>query len=211
MGKSGRSWIELTNGILLTMRLKGKRNRVIIDVDGVLRDFIGSLIRVYLREYPGHKVKPVNSRKLEDFFPIKEKIYPFMDETFAWEILAEAYPYSETIEALEGWEKEFKIIIATTQPPFGRSPTFYWLGKHRVPCDEIHVTSEKHLLSGVALLDDFVDNLEKFAATGRLAVCMDRPWNRHWKGPRVKTVDDFFAIVSEYLKESEFDEGVLLA
>lgn len=193
------------------MQLKNKRTRVIIDVDGVLRDFVGSLVRVYLREYPGHQVKPVNSRKLEDFFPIKEKIYPFMDETFAWEILAEADPYPESIDVLRTWEKEFEIVIATTQPLSGRAPTFYWLGKHRVPCDEIHVTAEKQLLSGVALLDDFVDNLEKFAATGRLAVCLDRPWNHYWKGPRAKTLTEFFAIVSEYLLESDFDQGVLLA
>jgi hypothetical protein len=64
-----------------------------------------------------------------------------MDETFAWEILAEADPYPESIDVLQTWEKEFEIVIATTQPPSGRAPTFYWLGKHRVPCDEIHVTA----------------------------------------------------------------------
>ena len=187
------------------------RNRVIIDIDGVLRDFIGSLIRIYQREYPGHKVKPVESRKLEDFFPIAEKIYPFMDGKFSDEILIEAPAFPGAIEALEKWQNEFEIVIATTQPLHGRAPTLIWLGKHQIPSNEIHITSEKQQLPGIAILDDFSENLEKFAATGRLAVCMDRPWNREWNGPRVETVDDFFCLVAEYQKETGFDEGVLLA
>lgn len=193
------------------MHLSKKKNRVIIDVDGVLRDFVGSLLRVYRREYPGHKIKPVVSRKLEKFFPIGEKIYPFMDEVFAWEILTEAPAFPGAIEALQKWQNEFEIVIATTQLPAGRAPTLVWLGKHQIPSNEIYITSEKHQLSGIAILDDFTDNLEKFAATGRLAVCMDRPWNRQWTGPRVETVDDFFCLIAEYLRETGFDEGVLLA
>lgn len=193
------------------MRIHGQRPRVIIDVDGVLRDFIGSLVRVYRREYPGHQVAAVDSRKLEDFFPIGEKIYPFMDEMFAREILEEAPAYPGAIEALRRWEKEFEIIIATTQPLAGRGPTLVWLGRHDIPSNTIYITSEKYRLAGLALLDDFVDNLEKFAATGRLAVCMDRPWNKHWKGPRVHTVDEFFGYLTEYVRESDFDEKVLLA
>lgn len=193
------------------MRLGKEKSRVIIDVDGVLRDFIASLVAVYLREYPDHKVSLIASRKLHECFPLGEKIYEFMDETFAWEILAEAPPYPGAIESLQNWRHEFDIVIASNQPPLGKAPTLVWLGTHHVPTNEIHLTAEKQLLSGAAILDDFVDNLEKFASTGRLAVCMDRPWNHNWRGPRVETVDDFFYLVSEYLKETDFDEGVLLA
>jgi len=193
------------------MRLEEEKSRVIIDVDGVLRDFITSLMMVYLREYPEHDVSLITSRKLHENFPIGEKVYEFMDETFAWEILTEAPPFPGAIEALQKWHQKFNIVIATNQPPLGKAPTLVWLGTHHVPSDEIHITADKHLLPGVAILDDFVDNLDKFASTGRLAVCMDRPWNKHWKGPRVETVDDFFCLVSEYLKETDFDEGVLLA
>ena len=55
--------------------------RLLIDVDGVLRDFIGGLASIYQREYPDHKIKPVVSRDLHDNFPIGQEIYRFMDET----------------------------------------------------------------------------------------------------------------------------------
>ncbi|MCB0260034.1 MAG: hypothetical protein KDI38_03140 [Calditrichaeota bacterium] len=187
------------------------KKTVLIDVDGVLRDFIGSLSAVYRREYPGHVIKPVDSRKLEDFYPIGRGIYEFMDNTFAREILEDAPVFPGAVEVLHRWEDTFDIVIATAQPPEGRYPTLSWLGKHRVPANCIHFTYHKHLLEGFALLDDFTDNLENFAASGRLAVCFDQPWNRRWKGPRVNTVEEFFQVVMDHIRETEIDGNILLA
>lgn len=193
------------------MNRKSKKPRVLIDVDGVLRDFIGGLKEVYLREFPGHEIKPVISRNLEEFFPLGKEIYEFMDKHHAWEILANAPPYPGAIEALQRWEDVFEIVIVTAQPPQGRHPTLLWLAKHRVPTNEIHITFDKELIPGVALLDDFVDNLESFASTDRLAVCLDQPWNKEWNGPRVKSVDEFFNLVSDFLNPSKQQDDILLA
>ncbi|MEL6820343.1 MAG: hypothetical protein AAFP70_01180 [Calditrichota bacterium] len=188
------------------------KKRLLIDVDGVLRDFVGSLEKVYLREYPEHKVDFVDSRKLEDFFPIGEKIYPFMDEHFADEILRDAPLIDGAAAAMMQWENTFDLYIATAQPPAGRYPTLHWLGVNRIACNGVHMTRDKHLLKGYALLDDFIHNLEKFSETGRLAVCLDQPWNQEWDGPRVKTVDEFFAYVAEQIRlEDAASRGPLLA
>lgn len=188
-----------------------KKRTVLIDVDGVLRDFIGSLSEVYRREYPDHAIKTVDSRKLEDFYPIGRGIYEFMDRTFAREILEDAPAFPGAVAALHDWEDTFEIVIASSQPPEGRYPTLSWLGKHRVPANQIHFTFHKHLLDGFALLDDFTDNLDNFAATGRLAVCFDQPWNRHWPGPRVGTVEEFFWLVTDHIRKTEVDDNILLA
>ncbi|MEJ2050598.1 MAG: hypothetical protein P8Y60_12325 [Calditrichota bacterium] len=137
-----------------------EKTRVLIDLDGVVRDFVGSLTRVYKFHFPEHEVLPVISRRLEDFFPIGDQIYK-------------------------------------SQPDFSRASTYLWIGKHNIPTNEIHVTHYKSEINGYALLDDFIDNLDEFHATGRLAVCFDQPWNRDWKGPRVKTVDQFFNFVQD--------------
>lgn len=175
------------------------RARLLIDVDGVLRDFIGSLSRVYRREYPHHTIRYVDSRRLEDFYPLGKDIYAFMDEQFAREILEDAPVIGDGIAAMARWEERFHLVIATNQPPEGRYPTLSWLGRHRVPANEIHIVRDKHRLDGVALLDDFIDNLEAFAATGRLAVCFDQPWNRDWNGPRVRSVEEFFEMMAAHL------------
>ncbi len=179
-----------------------EKPRVLIDLDGVVRDWVGSLVRVYKQKYPDHEVLPVTSRALEEFFPIGEEIYRFVDGQHIEDIMVNAEPYPGAVEALQRWEAVFEIVVVTAQPPNWRYANFIWIGKHRIPTNEVHICFQKSRIDGVALLDDFVDNLEDFAATGRLAVCMDRPWNQEWKGERVKTVEEFFRLVQYRLNIS---------
>ncbi len=174
-----------------------KKLRLLIDLDGVIRDFVGSLERVYKNAYPDHRVLPVDSRRLEDFFPIGEEIYSFMNNGSIDTIMVEAEPYPGAIEALNRWEKKYELVVVTAQPENWRAANYVWIGKHNIPTNEIHVVFDKSKIDGFALLDDFDYNLEAFAATGRLAVCMDRPWNQKWKGPRVKTVEEFFQMIRD--------------
>ncbi|MBN2366642.1 MAG: hypothetical protein EH225_12100 [Calditrichaeota bacterium] len=177
--------------------------RVLIDLDGVIRDFIGSLIRVYNRIHPHHDVLPVNSRKLEEFFPIGHKIYEFMEPGYIEEIMEEADVYPGALEALNRWKNDFDLVVVTAQPDISKASTYIWIGKNRIPANEVHITYYKSKIDGIALLDDFTDNLREFADTGRLAVCLDQPWNQHWKGPRVKTVDEFFRLVQARIYQNE--------
>lgn len=174
-----------------------EKTRVLVDLDGVVRDFVGSLTRVYKFHFPEHEVLPVISRRLEDFFPIGDQIYKFVKSDQIEKIMAEADPYPGALEALEKWKDKFEIVVVTSQPDFSRASTYLWIGKHNIPTNEIHVTHYKSEIDGYALLDDFIDNLDEFHATGRLAVCFDQPWNRDWKGQRVKTVDQFFNFVQD--------------
>jgi 5'(3')-deoxyribonucleotidase len=171
--------------------------RVLIDLDGVIRDFIEGLRIVYSREYPDHEIKNVLSRDLHEFFPIGKDIYDFLKQKFGEEILLESPPYPGAIEALRKWEDVFEIAIVTAQPPDWRYATYSWIGNYSLPINEIKVIHDKHTVPGFALLDDFKENLELFAETGRLAVCMDQPWNQDWKGPRVKSVDEFFQVIDK--------------
>jgi 5'(3')-deoxyribonucleotidase len=187
--------------------LQGKI-RVLIDLDGVVRDFVGSLIRVYNRVHPDHQVKPVNSRKLEDFFPIGPAIYNFMEPGFAEEIIENAHPLPGAVEALKRWKNEYEIVIVTSQPDNIRALTYNWIGKYDLPTNEVHITYQKSTIAGLVLLDDFTDNLQEFADNGRLAVCMDQPWNKDWPGLRVKTVDEFFYLLQKYQFSQEKNENI---
>jgi uncharacterized HAD superfamily protein len=173
---------------------RAKKARILVDLDGVIRDFITGLRNVYLRQYPDHTVEEIISRDLPKFFPIGEEINDFLDSEFT-EILLKAPSYLGAIESLQKWENTFEIVIVTAQLPQFRHATFSWIGSHSVPTDEVRITFDKHTVDGYALLDDFPENLELFAGTDRLAVCLDQPWNKEWHGPRVKTVEEFFQLV----------------
>jgi hypothetical protein len=176
-----------------------EKPRVLVDLDGVVRDFVGSLVEVYLREHPGHTVKPLTSRRLEDFFPIGPEIYRFLDGGYINEILEDAPAYPGALEALNHWKEEFEIVIVTAQPETIKASTYIWIGKNNLATNEVHITYDKADIDGIALLDDFPENLDEFSATGRIAVCLEQPWNLHYEGNRVKTVDAFF----RYIKEKE--------
>ena len=171
--------------------------RLLIDLDGVIRDFIEGLRSVYNREYPDHVIKDILSRDLHEFFPIGKDIYEFLKQKYGEEILLKAPPFPGSIEALRKWENIFEIVIVTAQPPEWRYATYSWIGNYSIPTNEIKIIYEKHTVPGYALLDDFIENLELFAKTKRLAVCMDQPWNQEWRGARVKTVEEFFQLVEK--------------
>jgi 5'-nucleotidase len=173
--------------------------KVVLDLDGVVRDFVGRLKKIYKKFYPEHEIKPITSRRLEEFFPIGENIYRFIKNGLVKEIMEEADPYPGSIEALNRWKNKFEIVVATAQPEISRAATFVWIGKFNIPTNEIVITFDKSKIEGIALLDDFIDNLTSFASTGRLAVCLDQPWNQEWQGPRVKNVDQFFEYVRDNL------------
>lgn len=177
------------------MDSKKTKTRVLIDLDGVIRDFIKSVESVYKREYPDHVIKQVVSRDLHNYFPIGPAINEFIKNKFGDEILLNAPEYPGAVEALCKWEDAFEMVIVTAQPADWRYSTYSWIGNHHLPVNEVKIIYEKHTVEGFALLDDFPENLDLFAQTGRLAVCMDQPWNQDWKGERVKTVDQFFELV----------------
>ena len=172
--------------------------RILVDLDGVIRDFISGLKNAYLGQYPDHSIKEITSRDLPKYFPIGDKINDFLDREFN-KILLEAPCYEGAIEPLQKWEATFHIVIVTAQQPQYRYSTFSWIGNHALPTDEVQITFNKQNVDGYALLDDFPENLESFARTDRLAVCMDQPWNKDWQGPRVKTVNQFFELVQQHL------------
>lgn len=180
-----------------------RKTRVLLDLDGVIRNFVKGVEDVYKREYPDHVIKEVVSRELHNYFPIGEGINEFIKDKFSDEILLNAPAYPGAIGAIAKWEDQFEIVIVTAQPPEWRYSTYSWIGKHHLPVNEVKIIFDKHTVDGFALLDDFQDNLELFAQTGRLAVCMDQPWNRDWKGPRVKTVDEFFQLVQNRMGVEE--------
>jgi 5'(3')-deoxyribonucleotidase len=176
--------------------------RVLVDLDGVIRDFITGLKNAYLDEYPEHSVKEITSRDLPKYFPIGEEINGFLEKVFN-KILLQAPCYPGAIEALQKWEDNFHIVIVTAQSPQYRGATFSWIGNHSLPTDEVQITFDKHIVDGYALLDDFPENLDAFKETDRLAVCMDQPWNRNWKGLRVKSVNEFFELVQEHITNNK--------
>jgi 5'(3')-deoxyribonucleotidase len=177
------------------------KKRVLIDLDGVIRDFIGGVSTVYSQYYPDHEVKPVKSRELHEFYPIGYDIYNFIFEHHReWSEASGILPGAR--EAIQQYRDRYEIIIATSQEEWGIEDVYDWLDKHEVYYDDVVISFEKHLLDGIALLDDYEQNVEQFQKTGRLGVCFSQQWNQHWNnGFKVSSIEEFFELVKTKIKE----------
>ena len=153
-----------------------KKQKIGIDVDGVLRDFDTKLLEVAERVYPG-KVNLDAERKW-DFegvidVPIQE-LCKLWQETHCEEIFREAPmmpdAYAE-FKLLRQWARTqkqgYSFACATAQMPFNACHTLYWLGKHYFNFMEFHISNNKHNLDIDWLIDDSPKNYDKWIKAGR--------------------------------------------
>ena len=169
---------------------------IAVDVDGVLRDFITQLQIQYKIDHPDYEPVPVTAWGLDQFFPIGRKIWNYAFYERGKEIFENAPAYFGALEFIHNLKKlNHTVIICTTQPIYNEEYTAAWLRKNGFEYDGIFFTKYKGLLKADILLDDAVHNLCEFAEEGGDAVCMDRPWNQEWDGPRVKTYDEFLRMI----------------
>ncbi len=171
---------------------------MLLDVDEVLRDFVGQLQRVYRSEFPEHVVKPITAWDLAQFFPIGKGIYPFAFEEHPQEIfgpVAPAYPgASEFVDELK--LRGFRVQLATSQPNHAtRIATLNWLDAHDIHFDALTFTSHKPDAHGQILVDDSMANLEDAALHGIRAIAFDKPWNQEWRGERAVSYEEVLSLV----------------
>jgi 5'-nucleotidase len=169
--------------------------KILLDIDGVLRDYMGYVYQLYAKHYPTHKVTPVSKWNMEEFFPLGKDIYRFVFEEHVEEITANALPIPGELEVLQKYIDRYEFALVSAQNEKGVYGTLEWLSRHRVLVREFHFTFAKETIAGDVLLDDAPHNLEAFAASGRMAVARAQPWNDDWQGHKAQTLEDFFELI----------------
>jgi len=203
---------------------------VAIDIDGVLRDFFGALIKQFKKDYPELSDKipqtedEITQWTLEKFWPEEwtdEKLSEYWGKTRANEIYGDADPYPGAVEAFKKWkeyctENNHKLIIITSaRKPLVQKANWKWLRNHGFDklADEIHMRRDKYNVPGDVLLDDYTRNIKEWTAVKsttfsgrRIGVALDRPWNKEWQLSRVRDYDEFLTYlqtIDEFYKKSE--------
>lgn len=158
--------------------------RIIIDTDGVIRDFHQKLIEVYKKYYPQNgapTLQKITSWELKNHFPIGEKIHQFYAQDHTTEIFYDAPIKEGAIDFLKNLKKEFFIILATSQGSLDcKAITMQWYLKHNLPHDEIVFTVDKSMINGDYLIDDSPEQLEHAMQKGIKIIPFLQPWNINW-------------------------------
>lgn len=170
---------------------------IILDVDGVLLDFVGA-------------VSPMGDQSLLAYVELEQWADPWEsararinDPGFGLTLK----PYRGAFGFYQSLRDFGKVIVATS--PWEESETWdydrreallYHFGIH--PNDVVFIhTSQKHLLRGDLVIDDHAEVCASFESRGAGAVLIDRPWN--WKYQATNRVDTYEAAlwqVKELLK-----------
>lgn len=169
---------------------------IAIDVDEVLRDFVGQLIIEYKKDFPDHDVTPVESWDVSLSFPIGHALYDYFKLTRPREIFEYAPVLKGAQDMCEELRQDGHILwLVTSQEKGNEVYTCNWLAKNYISYDHLVFTSQKDRVVCDVLLDDGMHNLEAFKKTGGIAVCMDKPWNKDWDGYRVTSMYEFYDLV----------------
>lgn len=160
----------------------GEKFTIGVDVDGVLRDFTGSLTRLYKYHYPDHEVLPITEWGLEKFFPIGKDIYKFAFEDHYGQIMLLAEARVDMVNAVNSLHRlGYRIHIITSQPKGKEGVTIDWLREHGVSYDAVTFTSLKSDVLCDAYIDDGEHNINDLVRARKksLIYLMDQPWNQH--------------------------------
>jgi 5'(3')-deoxyribonucleotidase len=184
------------------------KQRIGIDVDGVLRDFCGGLINVIQKHYPhylkkhpdygppysscntsGEYITKITDWQLEKNFNCTKKdlqqIYWY--DRAKW-IMGNGQPFEDNVRTLKYWMKDLnkEFVCVTSQKEHARHYTLSWLGKHGLNFDKVVFAKgkDKWQVDVDYLIDDSPVNY-KYWKDGRQDedgfILLDRPYNKKVK------------------------------
>ena len=181
------------------------KQRIGIDVDGVLRDFCQALVRAiktyhpeYIKDEYDETTEPtmepesgmVTDWYLENNFNCTKKdlqqIYWY--DQAKW-IMGNGKPFEENVRTLKNWIKHYNDIewvCITSQKEHAYHYTLSWLGKHEINFDRIVFAKgkDKWQVDVDYLIDDSPKNYE-YWKQGRQDdddfILLDRPYNQKVK------------------------------
>lgn len=153
---------------------------IFLDLDGVLVDFVGSVMRLHGRTFDRTEW-PRGCWNIHDVLGIPEVCMWERIDAAGSAFWANLMPYSWAYEliALAELSGKFRICTAPSMSVHSAHGKAIWLEKHGLTAASIFCR-DKHLLAapGRTLIDDSPINCERWQAAGGTAVLFPQPWNR---------------------------------
>jgi len=188
--------------------------RLLIDVDGVLRDIVSQIINIYKSHFdPSADIHhdDINLWYMNSFFPKAPDIINTFFIEYAQDVFEHALPYPGAVGAMRRLYERHHIHIVTNQFPGNEIYTLNWLSNWNIPYHDITFTGDKTQVIGDILLDDKLETIEAITQSSipnvGFAVLMSRPWNRGWTGITVNDIKEFELFVNLLSQMEEIANG----
>jgi len=134
-----------------------KINTIMIDTDGVLRNWASSLSKLWKKEYPDMVALPFNKYELWECLGItKEKFMDFVYTQHPTELFLNSKPYIGALGFLKDiYVRGYRIILASSQPNHEiELLTLQWYLNHLFIFDEVLFVKDKCDYNVDVLIED---------------------------------------------------------
>ena len=161
-----------------------QNNHFLLDMDGVLSDFLSGALKLFNRELR-------RNITIEEYISVGgfdiSKVYDISVSKF-WHIIdneknfwLNLKPFDWSIDLLRFLKElgEVTIVTSPSQDYKCVSQKLEWLDKYlRVKSNDVFLGSKKYLMAGNGILiDDYHKNTEKFILNGGKAILIPSNWN----------------------------------
>lgn len=156
----------------------------LLDMDGVLADFVGAMVKAHGKEDPYKNGKHKGNFSMEEAW--KMPLETFWKPANFVDFWASMKKTPEADDLVSFVEKKFgkeNVAILTTQSehPSSVIGKIKWIDSNYPQFNRrLILTAAKDFLAHPenTLIDDKTENVDNFIKSGGLAVLMPRPWNR---------------------------------
>lgn len=180
--------------------------KIIVDIDNTLWHFAPVFYEKLLKVNPN--IPPVEEWKDWDFWQgyiSKKELYKAVDEIHLnqhiYDVFEDAKDFLEFIK----YELNLHIIIASHRREESRPSTIFWLGKHKLVYDELHLSNNKTVLfedkSIIKICDDAPDIIEKAKQHNLKVFGLKFPWNRQYHDILYDSLRDIKNIINHNIEE----------
>jgi 5'(3')-deoxyribonucleotidase len=165
--------------------------RIGIDIDGVLRDFGKSFMKVMKKHYPETMLQDkITDWQFEKHFTLsKKELQEIYWDTYCDAVFLDAPPIYGAIQQMQNlfeWasEKDYTLVCISSQRPMGRHNSLHWIGKHGLGFEEVHFVMGRYKWKKDVdwLVDDSPENWHNWKrgrGNDKGFILMDAVYNQH--------------------------------
>lgn len=172
--------------------------RILLDVDGVLADFVWEVIKVCADKFGDHwnysDITQFDIATALGYTKEQEKIlFDELKKPGVCENMAVIPGAKAAVDRLRELGDLYIVTSPMTSPTWTHERENWLLDNFGIPRDKVIHSRVKTFIRGDCLIDDRADTVEAWAEYNPLGCgfLVDRPWNQHSKyRPRVKSWDD---------------------